>query len=283
MPWVVLLDARRRVTSSEPWAPALAGNSHGAPGTGRVRVRDDTEGTSCNLKWEVEIQPVGTGLLLEAHGAGDFPDDSEQGDCSLGSAASMVWRDYITSSCPPPPITCRLCRIYAHNWLFLRSCDKTRASVWRHFGMWLSSCLDRRIGLCWLGCWWKTASAAHWRWMRFLLSSNNNNKKVFTFSQLWKQNKAEQECFLVLTSDMLFNIAFGDDNWLWRGIPGVFSPWRCLLDPSWELQAFTDVHVTIDEATLMIWLKLYMPHQEVFARHRWNEREILLHSFFFFW
>lgn len=80
---------------------------------------------------------------------------------------------------------------------------------------------------------------------------------------------------------MLFNIAFGDDNWLWRGIPGVFSPWRCLLDPSWELQAFADVRATIDEATLMIWLKLYMPHQEVFARHRWNEREILLHSFFF--
>lgn len=106
---------------------------------------------------------------------------------------------------------------------------------------------------------------------------------MFTFSQLWKQNKAEQECFLVLTSDMLFNIAFGDDNWLWRGIPGVFSPWRCLLDPSWELQAFADVRATIDEATLMIWLKLYMPHQEVFARHRWNEREILLHSFFFFW
>lgn len=104
---------------------------------------------------------------------------------------------------------------------------------------------------------------------------------MFTFSQLWKQNKAEQECFLVLTSDMLFNIAFGDDNWLWRGIPGAFSPWRCLLDLIWELQAFADVRATIDEATLMIWLKLYMPHQEVFARHRWNEREILLHSFFF--
>lgn len=32
----------------------------------------------------------------------------------------------------------------------------------------------------------------------------------------------------------------------------LFSPWRCLLDPSWELQAFTHVCVTIDEATLMI-------------------------------
>lgn len=99
MPWVVLLRARRRVTSGEPRAPALAGNSHGASGTGRGRVRDDTEGASRNLKWEVETQPVGMGLLLEAHGARDFPDDSEQGDCSLRSAASMVWRDYITSSC----------------------------------------------------------------------------------------------------------------------------------------------------------------------------------------